>query len=66
MTNIRCGHCNKLLAKGDVKKLQIQCPRCRTLNHIEGQGTPSENAMSVSSKGAIYGVQSQQYQADQD
>ncbi|NDV18284.1 Com family DNA-binding transcriptional regulator [Pseudodesulfovibrio sp. JC047] len=32
---IRCGNCNRLLAKGQAVNLQIKCPRCGTLNHLK-------------------------------
>lgn len=25
---IRCGHCNRLLAKGEALYLELKCPRC--------------------------------------
>lgn len=31
---IRCGHCNKLLGKGNARDMEIKCPRCGTLNHL--------------------------------
>lgn len=32
LKELRCGHCNKLLAKGWAKEAEIElrCPRCRT------------------------------------
>lgn len=39
---IRCGHCNKLLAKGSARDLEIKCPRCGTLNHVRGTTPGSE------------------------
>ncbi|KAF0205481.1 MAG: Mu-like prophage protein [Gallionellaceae bacterium] len=32
MESIRCGNCNRLLAKADYKQIEIKCPRCGTLN----------------------------------
>lgn len=29
---IRCKHCNKLLAKGEIINIEIKCPRCKTMN----------------------------------
>ena len=30
---MRCGNCNKLLAKAEAQvMIQIKCPRCKTLN----------------------------------
>jgi phage FluMu protein Com len=37
-TEIRCGHCGRLLAKGDAVRLAIKCPRCGTLNQIHKSG----------------------------
>ncbi|MFC2543589.1 MULTISPECIES: zinc finger domain-containing protein [Pasteurellaceae] len=35
LKEIRCQCCNKLLAKvGTVKRLEIKCSRCKTINHI--------------------------------
>ncbi|WP_419787199.1 Com family DNA-binding transcriptional regulator [Pseudodesulfovibrio sp.] len=33
-TEIRCGHCNRLLGIGQAVDLQIKCPRCGTINHL--------------------------------
>lgn len=38
MESIRCGQCQKLLAKGTALALEIKCPRCGTINHMR---TPS-------------------------
>ncbi|EIG4756814.1 Com family DNA-binding transcriptional regulator [Escherichia coli] len=32
--NIRCRHCNKLLARASFSYLEVKCPRCKTLNQI--------------------------------
>ncbi len=32
MRDIRCGICNKLLAKGEAVELAIKCPRCGTVH----------------------------------
>ncbi|EHJ47416.1 Mu-like prophage protein Com [Solidesulfovibrio carbinoliphilus subsp. oakridgensis] len=32
MREIRCGACNRLLAKGEAVNLSIKCPRCGTMN----------------------------------
>ncbi|WP_409321369.1 Com family DNA-binding transcriptional regulator [Pseudomonas monteilii] len=35
LTDIRCGKCNRLLARaGGVQQLQIKCPRCGTVNQV--------------------------------
>ncbi|MBL3580843.1 Com family DNA-binding transcriptional regulator [Oleidesulfovibrio alaskensis] len=39
---IRCGHCNKLLAKGEVAELEIKCPRCGTFNHVSAESPKTE------------------------
>nr|WP_236200235.1 Com family DNA-binding transcriptional regulator [Pseudomonas pseudonitroreducens] len=38
MKEIRCGGCNRLLARaGLFDQIQIKCPRCRTLNHLKAE-----------------------------
>lgn len=37
MREIRCGECNRLLAKGEAVDLAIKCPRCGCMNHVRGQ-----------------------------
>ncbi|MGE4263271.1 Com family DNA-binding transcriptional regulator [Humidesulfovibrio sp.] len=51
MREIRCGKCNRLLAKGEALDLAIKCPRCGATNHvratspdIEGQGASNKEA----------------------
>ncbi|ASC96507.1 Com family DNA-binding transcriptional regulator [Pseudomonas aeruginosa] len=35
MFDVRCGGCNRLLARASgFQHLQIKCPRCRTLNAL--------------------------------
>ncbi|WP_325436895.1 Com family DNA-binding transcriptional regulator [Pseudomonas nitroreducens] len=42
MTDIRCGHCNRLLARASgTFDVQIKCPRCRTLNHLKAKSLPT-------------------------
>ncbi|WP_081696997.1 Com family DNA-binding transcriptional regulator [Megalodesulfovibrio gigas] len=43
MDHIRCGSCNKLLAKGEVVHIAIKCPRCRAMNHVRA-ASPSPEA----------------------
>jgi len=31
---IRCGNCNRLLARGEALALTIKCPRCGCMNHV--------------------------------
>jgi len=33
--DLRCGGCNRLLARGTVVCVQIKCPRCGTLNAFQ-------------------------------
>ncbi|MDX1755894.1 MAG: Com family DNA-binding transcriptional regulator [Marinobacter sp.] len=40
MQKIRCGNCNKLLAKAIYQQLEIKCPRCGRIN--ERTGSPME------------------------
>jgi phage FluMu protein Com len=35
MEDIRCGTCDKLLARGAVIDINIKCPRCKTINNIQ-------------------------------
>jgi phage FluMu protein Com len=35
---IRCGQCDRLLAKGEAVNLAIKCPRCGTINQITKSG----------------------------
>ena len=42
MTEIRCGACERLLAKGSVVRLEIKCPRCKALNHVRAEN-PSKS-----------------------
>ncbi|SNS21867.1 Mu-like prophage FluMu protein Com [Humidesulfovibrio mexicanus] len=51
MQEIRCGKCNRLLAKGEALDLAIKCPRCGAINHVrdkipdtEGQGASNKEA----------------------
>lgn len=39
---IRCGHCNRLLGKGEVLDFEMKCPRCKTINHVRAQSPGSE------------------------
>lgn len=33
---LHCGTCQRKLGEGLVARLRIKCPRCKTLNHIQG------------------------------
>ena len=39
---IRCGQCNRMLAKGMALDLSIKCPRCGTINHVRDTIPSSE------------------------
>lgn len=39
---IRCGKCNRLLAKGQAHDLEIKCPRCGVFNHLSATSTDNE------------------------
>ncbi|OQR35904.1 hypothetical protein BWR15_06135 [Pseudomonas sp. T] len=42
MIEIRCGGCDRLLAKAaSVVQLQIKCPRCRTMNAQTATSCPN-------------------------
>lgn len=42
MQEIRCGKCNRLLAKGEALDLAIKCPRCGAINHVRAASLNSE------------------------
>lgn len=42
MREIRCGKCNRLLAKGEALDLAIKCPRCGAINHVRATSLNSE------------------------
>ncbi|MFV0421179.1 Com family DNA-binding transcriptional regulator [Oleidesulfovibrio sp.] len=46
---IRCGQCNRLLAKGDVRELEIKCRRCGTMNLVRTT-RPSREAREAHSE----------------
>ena len=39
---IRCGNCNRLLAKGYALALTIKCPRCGCMNHVRATSPDRE------------------------
>ena len=39
---IRCGHCNKMLARGTALDLSIKCPRCGTIKTMRAMRPGSE------------------------
>ncbi|WP_437438281.1 Com family DNA-binding transcriptional regulator [Azotobacter beijerinckii] len=44
---MRCGGCDRLLAKvGQLTEVQIKCPRCGMLNHLKAQSllTPAPSS----------------------
>ncbi|MBI1207521.1 MAG: Com family DNA-binding transcriptional regulator [Azospirillum sp.] len=48
MEDIRCGHCDRLLARGTISELAIKCPRCKTLNQLRrNQPVPTPQAPSL-------------------
>lgn len=38
MTEIRCKKCRRLLMKGDVKEVEIKCPKCGYIQRIVEKG----------------------------
>ncbi|WP_081602965.1 Com family DNA-binding transcriptional regulator [Desulfocurvibacter africanus] len=42
MRELRCGKCDKLLAKGSAVELVIKCPRCKTINHVRAKSPDHE------------------------
>ena len=47
---IRCGSCQRLLAKGQVIEVQIKCPRCGTINFLRAASPESERHRASSDK----------------
>jgi len=41
MQEVRCGTCNKLLAKASYQQIEIKCPRCRAINHLKAVEPPN-------------------------
>ncbi|AUZ85777.1 Com family DNA-binding transcriptional regulator [Methylophaga nitratireducenticrescens] len=41
MTQCRCKRCGRLLAKAKFERLEIKCPRCKTLNILKAQEPPT-------------------------
>lgn len=39
---IRCGRCNRLLARGTALALTIKCPRCGQYNHVRATSPDDE------------------------
>lgn len=39
---IRCGNCNRLLARGYALALTIKCPRCGQFNHVRAKSPIAE------------------------
>ncbi len=39
---IRCGNCNRLLARGYALALTIKCPRCGQYNHVRAKSPSAE------------------------
>jgi len=35
LTDHRCPHCNRLLYRGEILRLQIKCPRCKHVVYHE-------------------------------
>jgi len=35
MKEIRCKKCNRLLMKGEIKKISIKCPKCGYVNWLD-------------------------------
>jgi phage FluMu protein Com len=35
MIEVRCGDCGRLLAKASFSRIEIKCPRCKTLNSLK-------------------------------
>jgi phage FluMu protein Com len=49
LPEVRCGRCNKKLAEGIFTRLNIVCPRCRTLNQLSATSAVQERHPSVES-----------------
>ncbi|MGT3256379.1 Com family DNA-binding transcriptional regulator, partial [Yersinia enterocolitica] len=51
--NVRCKHCNKLLARASFEYIEVKCPRCKTLNQI----TLSATEHPTKARGYVRGEQ---------
>lgn len=51
---IRCGQCNRMLAKGMALDLSIKCPRCGTINHVRESLTRLTNTSNVDNFSLIF------------
>ncbi|WP_374349190.1 Com family DNA-binding transcriptional regulator [Chitinimonas sp.] len=49
MNEIRCGHCQRLLARAVFSKIEIKCPRCGTFNIQSAVSAMPERPLSVES-----------------
>lgn len=38
INEIRCKRCRRLLLKGDIRLIEIKCPKCGYLQKIENEG----------------------------
>ncbi|ASJ24321.1 Com family DNA-binding transcriptional regulator [Laribacter hongkongensis] len=50
MQDIRCGHCRRKLAEGQIITIKIKCPRCHTLNCLSATERPTRTPPSVAIK----------------
>jgi len=44
LPEIRCGGCNRLLARARVERAEIKCPRCGQFNHVNHQPSGDSTA----------------------
>ena len=52
---VRCGNCQKLLAKGVYSILEIKCARCGTLNHLRAE-SPEPERLRASEQGTAHAL----------
>ncbi|WP_319543145.1 Com family DNA-binding transcriptional regulator [uncultured Pseudodesulfovibrio sp.] len=56
MQEFRCRRCNRLLAKENIKGfLEIQCPRCKTMNRLRTESPNTEGRRASDPKEIKHG-----------
>lgn len=52
MQEVRCGQCQRLLAKAVFTEIQVKCPKCKTLNHQRASAV-DRNGQSPQSRAPV-------------
>ncbi|AFJ02012.1 Mu-like prophage protein Com [Methylophaga frappieri] len=47
MIEVRCGDCGRLLARASFSRIEIKCPRCKTLNSLRAIEPPTQAPASA-------------------